>query len=174
VSIRKKATVKASTRSARGPAWNDLYLTAVEVRKNSHSPYSGHKVGAAIRLENGQIFGGCNVENSSYGGTVCAERVAIQTAVAALGPKKVRIQEVVVVTAANPPWPPCGFCRQVLAEFGTPGTDIHAAHAEKGPGTEAGTWSTTLGELLPDAFTPHYLASPSDQKPKTKRSVKKT
>jgi len=153
------------------PAWAHLFKVAVRARKNAHSPYSGHRVGAAILLENGQIFGGCNVENASYGGTVCAERVAIQSAVAHLGPKQVRVREVVVVTAATPAWPPCGFCRQVLAEFGSPATAIHAAHAEKGPQS---SWSKTLGELLPDAFTPHDLAGSARKKPKTKRSVKKT
>ena len=168
--MKKRAKSSLSQKTA-SPGWADLYHAAVQVRQHSHSPYSGHQVGAAIRLENGQIFGGCNVENASYGGTVCAERVAIQNAVATLGPSQVRVREVVVVTAASPPWPPCGFCRQVLAEFGTPATTIHAAHAENGP---RDAWSKTLGELLPDAFTPHDLAGSARLKPKTKRSVKKT
>jgi cytidine deaminase len=110
--------------------------------------------------------------------------VAVQTAVAALGPEEVEISEVVVVTAATPPWPPCGFCRQVLAEFGSPATEIHAAHSEQfslgfspkfskdSLGTQEG--STTLGALLPDAFTPHHLIDTGSKKTKTKSSVKKT
>ena len=93
----------------------DLFQAAIRAQKNSHSPYSGCKVGAALRTQKDQIFSGCNVENATYGATVCAERTAIANAVSASG--KLQIKEMVVVTSASPPWPPCGICRQVLAEF---------------------------------------------------------
>lgn len=128
---------------------NKLFKAAERTRKNAYSPYSKIKVGAALRTRKGQVFTGCNVENSSYGGTVCAERVAILSAVAALG--RFEIDEMVVVTDANPPWPPCGMCRQVIAEFATPKTVIHAMNPD---GT---VQSQKFSELFPRAFTPEHL-----------------
>src|SRR5690242_15716831 len=89
----------------------DLYKMALLAREKSYSPYSGHKVGAAIRTSSGKIYTGCNVENASFGATVCAERTAIQKAISESGP--ITVTEVMVVTQADPPWPPCGMCRQV-------------------------------------------------------------
>lgn len=94
-----------------------LFRAAAKARENAYAPYSGYRVGAAIRLKNGKIYAGCNVENSSIGATVCAERGAIQNAVAHEG--KIKIAEILVVTDASPPWMPCGLCRQVLSEFVT-------------------------------------------------------
>lgn len=128
---------------------NDLFQAAKKARENSYSPYSGEKVGAAIRLKNGKIYSGCNVENSSYGATICAERTAIQTAVAAEGPK-IEIVEVAVVTDHSPAWPPCGLCRQVIAEFGLNST-IHAADLKAIQST------MSFKELFPSAFTPEHL-----------------
>ncbi|MBL7713823.1 MAG: cytidine deaminase [Bdellovibrionales bacterium] len=119
----------------------------------SHSPYSGFKVGAAIELEDGQIFEGCNVENSSYGGTVCAERTAIFSAVAKLG-GGIRLKQVVVYTEASPPWPPCGLCRQVIAEFGSAKGQNVLIHAINHNGERV---SHTLQSLFPNAFTPDHL-----------------
>jgi cytidine deaminase len=127
----------------------ELFETAKKTREHSYSPYSGAKVGAAIRLKNGKIFGGCNVENSSYGATICAERTAIQSAVASEGPK-IEIVEIVVVTDANPPWPPCGLCRQVIAEFGQ-NSIIHSANLDSIQST------MSFRELYPLAFTPGHL-----------------
>jgi cytidine deaminase len=133
-----------------------LYELAKRARENSYSPYSRLKVGAAIRTSDGKVFTGCNVENSSYGGTNCAERVAIQSAVAQHG--KFQLAEVMVVTDASPPWPPCGMCRQVIAEFARGGNDdvlIHAANL-------AGEIKTArFAELFPDAFTPSHLTHSS-------------
>lgn len=91
--------------------WNALKTFALKVRENAHAPYSNFKVGAAI-LASGRIFVGCNVENASYPVGLCAERAALAAAVAAGCPD---IEAVVI--AADKPIPPCGMCRQALAEF---------------------------------------------------------
>ncbi|MBI2712615.1 MAG: cytidine deaminase [Bdellovibrio sp.] len=129
-------------------AIKDLFKAALLVREKAHSPYSGFKVGAAIRTAQGQTFTGCNVENSSYGGSNCAERVAIQKAVSET--ENLEIVEIMVVTDANPPWPPCGLCRQVMVEFGTQ-IKIYCSS------TQGAYAEYTLNELLPNAFTPSNL-----------------
>lgn len=91
-----------------------LVETAVRYRGNAVSGRSGFSVGAAIEDESGRIWGGCNVENSTYGLTVCAERVAIWKA---LSEGVRRFRAVAVVTDARDPTPPCGACRQILWEF---------------------------------------------------------
>jgi cytidine deaminase len=91
-----------------------LLAEAFRSRANAVSRRSGFAVGAAIETEDGRIFGGCNVENSTYGLTVCAERVAIWKALSE-GVRKFRA--VAVVTGAETPTPPCGACRQILWEF---------------------------------------------------------
>jgi cytidine deaminase len=95
----------------------ELLRTAKRVMKNAHAPYSKFRVGAAVLLSNGKIFMGCNVENASYGMTNCAERTAIFSAVAQLGPK-IEIRAVTVVNDQGVPCSPCGACRQVIYEFG--------------------------------------------------------
>ena len=94
-----------------------LLRTAKRVMKNAHAPYSKFRVGAAVLLSDGKIFAGCNVENASYGMTNCAERTAIFSAVAQLGPK-IEIRSVTVVNDQGVPCSPCGACRQVIYEFG--------------------------------------------------------
>jgi cytidine deaminase len=120
-----------------------LLAAARAVRRRAHAPYSGFQVGAAVLDERGRVHAGCNVENASYGLTVCAERHAVAAAVAA-GARKIRA--VAVVTPARPPASPCGACRQVLAELGDARTTVLLA-GPTGPADE-----TTLGELLPRAF----------------------
>ena len=121
----------------------DLAKTAMTF---SYSPYSKKKIGAALLLSNGKSYSGCNVENASYGGTVCAERVAIWKAVSEN--KEVHISEVVVVSDSEKPWPPCGFCRQVMAEFASPETLVTLINLQNKSKT------LKFSDLFPEAFGP--------------------
>jgi cytidine deaminase len=120
-----------------------LLRSAKKVMKNAHAPYSKFRVGAAILLSNGNIFSGCNVENASYGMTNCAERTAIFSAVAQLGPK-IEIRAVSVVNDHGVPCSPCGACRQVIYEFG-PDATIFFQGAN-------GPKQAHITELLPEGF----------------------
>ena len=91
-----------------------LIAAALEVRENAHAPFSGFKVGAAVEDESGRVFTGCNVENATYGLTVCAERVAIFKAISEGARKFTRV---VVAADTDVLTPPCGACRQILWEF---------------------------------------------------------
>ena len=114
---------------------------AWEAREQAWCPYSGFAVGAALETDDGRCFAGCNVENASYGLTVCAERAAVSAAIAA-GAR--RFRRIVVVAELDPPVPPCGACRQVLMEF-APELVVESANR-----TTQRTWQ--LRALLPDAF----------------------
>jgi cytidine deaminase len=120
-----------------------LQQAAAKVMKNAHAPYSKFHVGAAILLTNGKIFSGCNVENASYGMTNCAERTAIFSAVAQLGPK-IEIQAVAVANDHGVACSPCGACRQVIYEFG-PDATIFFQGAN-------GPKQAHITELLPEGF----------------------
>jgi len=98
------------------PALENLLESARHAAQNSYSPYSGFRVGAALLLTSGEIVTGTNVENVSYGLTICAERSALVSAVSQFGPA-IRIEAVAVANLNNAASPPCGACRQVLAEF---------------------------------------------------------
>jgi homotetrameric cytidine deaminase len=98
------------------PALEELLEEARQAALHSYSPYSGFRVGAALRLTNGAVVRGTNVENASYGLTLCAERSALVQAVSRFGPA-IRIEAVAVANLNDAASPPCGACRQVLAEF---------------------------------------------------------
>lgn len=121
----------------------DLARRALE---HAHAPYSRFRVGACLRTASGQLYAGCNVENAAYPVGQCAEATAVGAMVAA-GDRQ--IVEVVVVTELAALCPPCGRCRQQLAEFAGPDTPVHLC------GPEGVRASTTLGELLPLAFGSH-------------------
>ncbi len=120
-----------------------LLKLAQRAMKNAHAPYSKFKVGAAILLPGGKMFSGCNVENASYGLTNCAERTAIFSAVAELGPE-IDIRAVTVVNDHGVPCSPCGACRQVIYEFGPEATIFFQA--------ASGPKQAHITELLPEGF----------------------
>jgi cytidine deaminase len=139
-----------------------LYSVAKKARSHAHAPHSGCQVGAAIRLANGKVFPGTNVENASYGGTVCAERGAIQTAICSEG--KIKIKEILVVTESSPPWLPCGLCRQVISEF-----------VADAPGGDISIYATNMkGEMIATSFLKLYpgLFSPKELKKAQKKKRK--
>ncbi len=105
------------------PVLEALFQQALTIAQNSYSPYSGFKVGAAIRLASGPIVTGTNVENVSYGLTMCAERSALVRAVAEYGPA-IRIAAIAVANLNGAACPPCGACRQMLAEFALPDAPV--------------------------------------------------
>jgi homotetrameric cytidine deaminase len=125
-----------------------LVELAIAAAAHSYSPYSGFRVGSALLLSNGESVTGTNVENVSYGLTICAERSALVRAVAEYGPQ-IRIQAVAVVNLNRSASPPCGACRQVLAEFTEPDAPISF------PADRAGTVEELVlpfHELLPYGF----------------------
>ncbi len=129
-----------------------LVTTAWKFSERAHCPYSKFPVGAAILAENAagkkKVFGGCNVENASYGGTICAERTA---SVKAVSEGYTKFLLVAVVCAKIPGGSPCGFCRQFLREFGKNATVLNVSDKE----SSVTRW--TMDELLPDSFGPESL-----------------
>ena len=119
----------------------DLLAAAWAAHAHAYAPYSGFHVGAALRVDDGRVFAGANVENASYGLARCAEQSAVQAMASAGGRGVVAV---VVVTAAHPPATPCGACRQVLFEFGA-GADVYLVNHD-------GAWRTTVEALLPSGF----------------------
>jgi cytidine deaminase len=116
---------------------------AKRMRERAYAPYSRFRVGAALRTSSGKIFSGCNVENASFGLTICAERNAIFQMVAA-GERQ--IADLLVIGDSEGFLPPCGGCRQVLAEFARPETRVYMCDRE-------GSFrQTSLGELMPFLF----------------------
>jgi len=125
-----------------------LVAAAESVRQRARAPYSGFAVGAAILDGNGGIHLGCNVENASYGLSVCAERHAVGAAVAA---GSQGLDAIAVVADTTPPTSPCGACRQVLAEFG----DMPVILAN----LDGVRTVTSVVRLLPEAFGPDVLGT---------------
>lgn len=130
--------------------WAALATAARDAAAQAYAPYSKFPVGVAVLAKSGTIYTGCNVENASYGGTVCAERNAIAAAVVA-GERQ--FLALMVYTPQQMLTPPCGICRQVIAEFFTPQAPVASCNHLQ----QQQQW--TLGELLPAAFTPTYLAN---------------
>jgi cytidine deaminase len=118
-----------------------LVESARAARDKAYAPYSEYKVGAAVMSASGKIYVGCNVENASYGATLCAERAAIAKMVSA---GETQVVSVATFVAETEPAMPCGICRQVIAEFGP--------HAEVIAATPVGLKRTSADMLLPSAF----------------------
>ena len=124
----------------------ELIQHAREALKHAYIPYSHYGVGACILSTDGRIFTGCNVENASYGLTICAERNAVTTAVAS---GALTFEKIAIVSNASMPWP-CGACRQFLNEF-SPTMEVIVQ------GGDAHTERAKLNELLPNSFGPQSL-----------------
>ncbi|EPQ56215.1 cytidine deaminase [Gloeophyllum trabeum ATCC 11539] len=135
-----------------------LIRAAIEAKEGSYSPYSKFRVGAALLSASGEVIKGANVENASYGGTICAERTAIVKAVS----EGTRSFVAIAVTSDVPhAISPCGICRQVLREFLTLSTPILLVPADYAArlleGKEDGVVEATLEQLLPMSFGPEHL-----------------
>jgi cytidine deaminase len=129
------------------PRLERLIPAAIAVMRRAYAPYSHFRVGAALLTRSGEVFVGCNVENASYPAALCAERGAVMSALAQ-GHRDFEL--VVIATEAEEPSPPCGQCRQVLAEF-APGLEVVSiVH-------DGVTRRWTMNELLPSPFLPDSL-----------------
>ena len=131
----------------------ELVLKAIDSMKNSYSPYSRFKVGAALLAENGKIFTGCNIENVAFGPSICAERVAFFKAISE-GEKN--FSKIAVVGGKNgvitSPTPPCGVCRQVMREFCSDDFEILIVKENENYD------KVLLKDLLPHSFKPEILS----------------
>src|SRR5579875_917113 len=125
-------------------ALEDLLDQARRAASQAYAPYSGFRVGAALALAGGEIVTGVNVENVSYGLTICAERSALVSAVSRFGPE-IRIRAIAVANLNNAASPPCGACRQMLAEFATSDAPVVFPSSD-------GVRTLPFAELLPLAF----------------------
>jgi cytidine deaminase len=123
-----------------------LVAAARIARASAYAPYSDYRVGAAIATEDGRIFTGCNVENASYGATICAERNAIGAMVAAGASKPVACA---IVTGGSKPGTPCGICRQVMVEFTRDMPIVLVAETPDGSDIRR---DVSLAEIMPEVF----------------------
>jgi cytidine deaminase len=128
---------------------SELLAVALAVQAHAHAPYSGFRVGAAVRAASGAVYAGANVENASFPEGICAEAAAIGAMVAA-GERE--IVEVLTVADGERLTTCCGGCRQRIREFARAGTPVHAA------GPEGVRRTFTIDELLPGSFGPEHLA----------------
>lgn len=138
----KRNTIAKST-------WQRMERSARAAAAHSYSPYSKFRVGAAVLASSGKIYAGCNVENVSYGLTNCAERTAVFSAVTA---GETRISAVLIYTPTKEPTPPCGACRQVLAEFGSNIEIVSICDGEA-------RLHTNISDLLPSVFDSQKLSA---------------
>lgn len=148
---KKKKKRKSSARSSRNN-FDTLALidAAKTVRMNAYAPYSKYKVGAAFLTKKGNVYIGCNVENASYGGCICAERGALMQMIAAGDSSPVACA---IVTQGAHAGSPCGICRQFIAEFANDMPITLVGLTKSGDKIR----KTTLAKLLPDAFRPSHL-----------------
>lgn len=131
-----------------------LLQAATQTRENAYAPYSRFKVGAALRTPSGKVFTGCNVENVAYPEGTCAEAGAIAAMIAA---GETRIAEILVIADSPLPVPPCGGCRQKIAEFAAPDATVTLC-------TTSGKSSiVTVDDLLPGSFTAAHMARSDEQ-----------
>lgn len=126
-----------------------LLDAATQVRENAYAPYSRFKVGAALRTPSGAVFSGCNVENVAYPEGTCAEAGAIAAMVAA---GETAIAEILVIADSPAPVPPCGGCRQKIAEFAAPDVQVTLCT------TDGQRRAVTVADLLPGVFTAAHMA----------------
>lgn len=125
-----------------------LYTAARTARERAHAPYSGFKVGAAIRAEDGSVHVGANIENAAYPEGICAEAAAIAAMIMA---GHTRIAEILVIADSPDPVPPCGGCRQKIAEFAK--RDVKLTMAT----TDGASTTVTVADILPGAFTAGHM-----------------
>lgn len=138
---------RAATINRDSEITRDLLIErARKAAERAYAPYSGFKVGAALLTANQKVFSGCNVENASYGATVCAERAAVCAAVAHGENSFTQIAVVALSAGQLQLAHPCGICRQVLAEFASPDLLIHLLDPDEGPQT------LRFGDIFPLAF----------------------
>ncbi|MCC6809242.1 MAG: cytidine deaminase [Deltaproteobacteria bacterium] len=133
-----------------------LILAAVTAKSRAYSPYSRFRVGAALKTKSGHVFAGCNVENRSYGLTICAERNAVAQAIAH---GESELECIAIASDASPPAPPCGACREVLAEFAR---DLPIVLVGSNPGE---IFEHRLADLLPERF----VFEPPDRPKRSKK-----
>lgn len=129
---------------------DELVTAAREAQSRAYAPYSKFPVGAAVLCADGRIFGGANIENVSFGATVCAERVAMFSAVAA---GCAELRALAIVGPGAEPLPPCGLCRQVMIELAPNAVVIMAG--------EGARRTTSVAELMPEAFSAPELRGPA-------------
>ncbi len=123
-----------------------LREAALNASTKAYAPYSHFHIGSAVLMESGKIFSGCNVENASYGGTICAERVAILKAVSE---GETKIKKIYIYSKDG--WPPCGICRQVICEFAS--NDLEVIMGDK----EGNEKKIPFKDIFPASFTPDKL-----------------
>ncbi|KAI0337624.1 cytidine deaminase [Trametopsis cervina] len=157
--------MSASTWSISVPDKEKVIAAAFEAKQFAYSKYSKFRVGAALLSTDGQIIKGANIENASYGGTICAERTAL---VKAVSEGTSSFSALAVVTDVAAPLSPCGMCRQFIREFCAQTMPIllvpadYAERLQKGE-NDGGILETSIGELLPHSFGPEQLELPRQQ-----------